>query len=184
MTTIYNVSPGFLVAYSTYQGKSKIKSEDIFKSLSLEMGGDGKTITKKQLDDYISKAESGNTNIDKSKLKALKNIQKHWDTIANGDDTLTYDEMKKYEHLLLATVIGDFTKTEIEDDESSTEDAIYDYLTDYLGLNEITKSDLTNYLNDLMANSSKDDSSNNNLIDTLTNMIADFTPVSTIETEA
>ncbi len=53
MTSIYNISPGFLIAYMTSQDKSELDMEKVFKRLSFEMGGDGKTITKDQLDNYL-----------------------------------------------------------------------------------------------------------------------------------
>lgn len=187
MTTIYNVSAGFLTTYATYHGKAKLDAEEIFKRLSLEMGGDGSSITKDQLNDYIDKAESGTLDVGKSKLNALKKIQENWDQISNGDDSITFEDMKKYNSLLMATVIGDFSKTEINDSKSSAKDAIYDYLTDYLDLsnkNDIKESDLTDYLNELMTNSTPEDDSNSDLIGTLTNMIATFSTNTTVETEA
>lgn len=187
MTEIYNISPGFLITYATYQGKKKIDMEEVFKRLSFEMGGDGKTITKKQLDSYISNAESGNIDVDESKLDALKMIQKNWDTISKGADSITYDNMKDYSSLLAATLIGNFTVTEINDSTASATDAIYDYLVDYLGLSskdDVTKTDLTTYLNELVTTTSSGNETNSELIGTLTNMIASFTPTSTVEVEA
>ncbi len=187
MTTIYNVSPSYLIAYETYHGKAKLDDEEIFKRLSLEMGGDGKSITKDQLDTYINKAGSGEIEVGKSKLESLKKIQKNWDKIAGDDDIITFEEMEKYRSLLLATIIGNFTKTEIPDSEESAQDAIYDYLTDYLGLSDksqIQKKDLTNYLNEIMSTSIVEDDSNNDLVATVTNMIASFSSDTTLETEA
>jgi len=184
MTVIYNISPGFLQSYITYQGKEKLDPEEVFKSLSLEMGGDGKSITMDQLNSYIDKAESGSIDVDETKLKALKQIQKNWDNISKGKDSITYGDMEAYKSLLLATVAGTFTKTEINDSTSSIKDAIYDYLTDALGLSsskDITETDLTSYLNELLTNT--EDNSNSELIATLTNMIASFSPLSTVETE-
>lgn len=186
MSTIYNISPGFLQIYETYQGKAKLDPEEIFKRLSFEMGGDGKTITKKQLDSYIDKAKSGKISVDKNKLNALKQIQKNWDTIAGDKDSITYSDMGPYKALLLATVTGTFTETEIGDNTNpSIQDAIMDYLTDSLGLSDkkdITKFDLTSYLNELIQNSSDEDN-NSELIDNLTNIIATYSDPSTVEAE-
>ncbi len=186
MTKIYNISPGFLQAYLTSQDKSKLTPEEIFKRLSFEMGGDGKTITRKQLDDYIDKADSGLIKIDKNRLLALKRIQKNWDKISKGEDSIIYDDMKNYTALLLATVNGSFTATEIDGSKSFSEDDIYDYLVDYLDLSskeEITESDLASYLNELIANSSDENDSNIELIAAVTNLIAANSSKSTVDTE-
>lgn len=191
MTTIYNVSPNFLLTYQKYVGKDKLNLEEVFKELSYELGGDGKSIDKKALDEYVAKADSGDIKVDKHKLKALKDIQKHWDEISNGKDSITYDDIKDHATLLMQTLMGDFTETEIPENEQSITDAIYDYLVDYLDLDnkdEIKQSDLEQYLNDLVATSTEEDGvdseANSELIGTLTNMIATYTPTSTVEAEA
>lgn len=192
MTSIYNISPGFLITYSQYQGKDKLNMEEVFKQLSFEMGGDGGSITKDQLNNYISKADSGDIQVDHSKLSALKIIQKNWDTISKGDNSISYDDMKGYSSLLAATLSGNFTKTEIDDSKSSMKDAIFDYLVDDLGLsskNEIKKSDLSDYLNKIIANTSNINSvdsneADNELIGALTNLIATFSSNSTVEAQA
>lgn len=187
MAEIYTMNAGFIQSYMTYQGKDKLDLKEVFKRLSLEMGGDGTKITKAQLDNYISKSESGSLDVDSKKLAALKKIQDNWDTISNGDGNITYDDMEKFSSLLSATIAGGFTVTKIEDSKSSIHDAIYDYLTDYLKLSskdQITKSHLTSYLNDLITTSSDDNNSNTELIGALTNIIASHSPKSTIEAEA
>lgn len=188
MTIIYSMSAGFMQAYMAVQGKDKLDMEEVFKKLSYELGGDGKSIKKEDLDSYINQADKGLIKVDSAKLNALKRIQKNWDNISGGDDTITLDEMQKYSAFLMATMNGNFTETEIgEDDSSSISDAIYDYLTDYLGKkgkNEITESDLSNYLNELLADETDDIGANDELVCALTNMIASYSSISTIETEA
>jgi len=188
MSTIYNISPGFLQSYTTIQSKKgNINMEEIFKSLSLEMGGDGSKITKDQLNKYIDKAESGNIKVDKKKLNALKEIQKNWDAISKGEDNITYGDFKDFPTLLAATLAGEFTATEVQDSTASMTDAIFDYLADELGVSDksqITQSDLTSYLNDLITNASDENDSNGELIDAVTNLIATYSTDSTVETEA
>lgn len=187
MTSIYNINPGFLQTYMTYQGRDKLDMEEVFKRLSFEMGGDGKTISKSQLDNYINNAESNGRNVGNTKLGALKFIQKNWDTIAKGEDVITYDNLKDSQNLLAATLTSDFTETEVDEAETSLTDAIYDYLTDYLGLsskNDVTKTDLTSYLNELISEQSGDSDANNELIGALTNMIDSSSYPSTIEADA
>lgn len=194
MTTIYNISAGFLQSYVTFQSKKDMTPEEMFKRLSVEMGGDGKSITKEQLDDYIGKAESGALSVGKEKLNALKTIQKNWDTISGGGDSITYDNLKDFPSILAATMTGGFTAEEISDSPSALASAIQDYLVNSLGLSsseEITKDNLSSYLNSLLLDESASnknsgesaESSDNNseIIATLTNMIASFDSASTVE---
>lgn len=188
MSKIYNMSPGFMITYMEYNGKEKLNLQDVFKRLSFELGGDGKTITKDQLDKYIDKADSGLIKVDSNKLKALKSIQKHWDEISQGKDEITFEDMQKYSFLLISTLTGNFEVTEIDDNNtpSSITDAIYDYLTDYLhksNKDDITKDDLSSYLNELLS-SKEDSTSNSELIDAVTNLISSYSSNSTVETEA
>lgn len=185
---IYNVSAGFLQICENFLDSKKLNPEDIFKRLSLEMGGDGTSITKSQLDNYINKAESGNIRVDKSKLKALKKIQENWDDISSGDDKITYGEMGGHAGLLLATVTSDVIEIVPKTEEKASKvDAIYDYLTDYLGLsskNDVKESDLTSYLNDIIAGASNEDDSDSELVGTLINLIdASASKRSTVEVE-
>lgn len=201
MSVIYNMSAGFLVTYIASKGDKGegISMEDIFKRLSVEMGGDGKSITKKQLDDYIKNAESGTIEVDESKLKALKNIQANWDNISHGKDQITFDDMKGFYILLAATMTGNFQRTEIEDKDknededktSSQEKDVSDYLQKKYGLHskdEIKKSHLDELLNDLLTQKNKNVDANSDLestlIDTVTHMIASYNKTSTVETEA
>jgi len=197
MTTIYNISAGFLQSYVTFQSKKDMTPEEIFKRLSIEMGGDGKTITKKQLDDYIGNAESGHLSVSKQKLEALKTIQKNWDMISGGEDSISYENLKGFPSLLAATMAGGYETTEISDSPSALASAIKDYLVGALGLESaenITKSDLNSYLNTFLDNKINADNldlasdtnieANNEIIAILTNMIAAFDSTPTIEVAA
>ncbi|MDD3435908.1 MAG: hypothetical protein PHC64_02030 [Candidatus Gastranaerophilales bacterium] len=187
MTKIYNMSAGFLQTYMAYVGKDELDLEEVFKRLSYELGGDGKTITKGQLNNYIDKAESGIIDVDSKKLSALIRIQDNWDNISGGDDEITFEEMQKYAPLLIATLTGNFEVTEIGDSETSVVDAIYDYLVDYLDLDsrdEVTKEDLTSYLSELVSNPLDETDSDSDLIGALTNLIASYSSDTTVETEA
>lgn len=188
MTEIYNISAGFLQICEDYLGKKKLSSEDIFKRLSLEMGGDGKTITKKQLDDYIDKAEKGSIEIDSNRLNALKKIQQNWDNIAKGKDSINYDDMKGNEALLFATVVGTFTKTEINDEQQSKIiDEVYNLLKNhYKGSDKtgLKKEDLVKYLKNIISKSSgEDDDTNSEIVGTLVNMISSFDQKKSVDIE-
>lgn len=185
---IYGVSAGFIQICENFLDDKNADPEKIFKQLSLEMGGDGKSITKDQIDSYIDKADSGIVNVDKSKLQSLKKIQQNFDSISKGDYSITYADMKDFAGLLLATVTSDVIEiVEKPEEEISQVDAIYDYLTDYLGLSskdEVQESDLTSYLNDIIAGTSNEDDSDSELVGTLINLIDSYSSNSTMLVEA
>lgn len=185
MSGICNITPGFLLSYVNVFSKADIKPEDIFKQLSLEMGGDGKTITKDQLDNYINKAESGDISITKQKLHALKQIQKNWNTISNGEDSIDYGDMDKYKTLLFATLGGGFEVSEDPNTKDNPSD-IYDLLMKNLGistLDDATHTQLNDYLQTLLSKDSNDDEIGD-AIDSLINLMANKTNDSSVSLEA
>ena len=99
--------------------------------------------------------------------------------------------MKNYYVLLAATMSGNFTKNEIEEESSNMKDDISDYIQKKYSLDskdEITKTQLEEYLKELLSQSVLKTDSNNDfestLIDTAINMIAEKNKTSTLETEA
>lgn len=184
MSRICNITPGFLLSYIEVFSKQDIKPEDIFKRLSLEMGGDGSTITKSQLDNYISKAKSGEISITKEKLHALMQIQKNWDTISNGEDSIDYGDMEKYKSLLFATMGGGFEVSEDTDIEENPID-ICKFLKANLGISDLDKAtseELNNHLKTLLSETSSDDEIGDT-IDSIINLMADKTNESSVNLE-
>lgn len=182
---IHNISAGFIETYINFLGKKKMTTAEMFKRLSLEMGGDGNTITKKQLDDYIDKADSGSVKLSKHKLSALKTLQKNWGEISQGKDNISAGDMKGFE-LLLAATMADI---ETDDSNSKTEESsdsesdLQKLLLKNLGLTDIrnvTNSDLSSHLNILLSDASNDDDIAD-AIDSLINLKASMSNSSTIE---
>lgn len=76
-------------------------SEDMFKKLSQDVGGDGKNITKDQLESYIKELESSyNSSKDKGEWGFLKQLDSNWDKISGGNDSITADNLKSNMDLL------------------------------------------------------------------------------------
>lgn len=196
MSVIGNVNPEFLLTYINFGHKKKMSPEELFKRLSFEMGGDGKTITKKQLDDYIAKADSKKIKISKERLKALKQLQKNWDTISKGRDYITYENLANYGTLLASAAID---RMEIDDestDDSSDSDDLQaknnplskinkDMLKSLglINMDDAKKADLHSYLQTLLAKDSNDDEIGN-AIDSIINLIAKQSNPSSVEVEA
>lgn len=182
---IHNISAGFIETYINFLGKKKITTDEMFKRLSLEMGGDGNTITKKQLDDYIDKADSGSIKLNKHKLSALKTIQKDWSNISQGKDSISVGDMKGFELLLAATMADIETGDSNSQTETATtsESDLQALLLKNLGLTDIkdaTKSALSTHLNTLLSDDSNDDDIAD-AIDSLINLKASGDNSSTIE---
>ena len=176
MTSIQNISAGFIESYINFHGKKKMTPAEMFKRLSLEMGGDGNTITKDQLNNYIDKADSGSIKVGEPKLTALKMIQKNWDTISGGKDNITLGDMKDYTSLLAMAMVD--TSQTVDDSENSD-----DQSTDNTKIaDKATIEELITALKSALSDITKDEF-NSDLVAKLTNQIADNNPTSTIQVE-
>lgn len=184
---VAGVSAEMILAFKKFSGKKKATLQEMFKSLSLEMGGDGKTIKKDQLSAYIRKAESGAVKISPSRLRALKKMLENWDKISKDGENITFADLKDMPMLLFNAAVGDLSdsdkKKKSDNEDKSDKFDLEEYLKTALNLSdgeEITKSDLESHLKSLLSDTSEE--ANTDLIDVLTNLIA--APVTTVETEA
>lgn len=185
MSGINGISANLLKYYVTFQSKKDMTLEDMFRMLSFEMGGDGSSITKDQLDSYIDKAEAGDIDVSKSKLRTLKTIQNNWDTISGGDDSISFEDMKKYAILLLGAMVDGGSS---EDSEAEASDAeINSYLLTKRALeisddDEDRASKLSSILKETLSGiTDENDDANADLIASLTNLIAKSYSQPTIE---
>lgn len=175
MSSVSNINPGFLQSYINFHSKVKLTIDEMFKRLSLEMGGDGKTITKSQLDSYIEKAEKHSIKISRKKLLALKQIQKNWGTLSKGEDSINTGNLEGHEALLAATMADGFESVEISDNLNSKVSEIYKYLFENLGISDLKDtpdSELNSYLQALLSEDSDDDAIGD-AIDSLINLMAE-----------
>lgn len=188
MATVSGLSTSLINAYRLFQSTNSLSTKDMFKGLSLDVGGDGAKITKKQLDQYIKDAESGKTKVSSDKLDAVKYMQENWDKISNGKDSITADDMKKYSSVLVKTVLDGLQTSSDSNSKVSVIDDVDQYLIQSaLGTSadKASTSDLNSYLKTLLTGTTDEkDDSNANLIATLTNLIANRNKISTVETEA
>jgi len=155
------------------QGRKQPPSADeMFGKLTNDLGGDGQTITKDQLDSYIEKLESSDSgNEDKGKLGFLKQLQSNWDKVSGGSDGITAENLKTGMDYLkppskgeggggappsASNVFSDLLKNIDSDDD------------------EISKSELEEYLEKLQENG--DDNSKEAKL--VSNMINNFDSIS------
>ncbi len=185
MTIIYGISSNFLQAYVNLQSKEKLTPEEMFRRLSLEMGGDGEKITKDQLDKYIKKIEAGKVKASKEKIYALTYMQKNWDEISGGKDAITLADMEKYSTILALAMTSTFETEEIEikDEDKKTP---YEMLLENMEISdfaEATAVELNKYLKTLIAADSDDDTIAD-AIDAIINIIAEKENPSIISEQA
>lgn len=173
--------------------KDNADPRKIFEKLSIDLGGDGKSITKSQLDTYANKAESGSISIPSEELDALKNMQHEWDNISEGSDSISYSNMSASGNKDILTSMVPEDSSSTVDYKKQTEDftnSINNYIKES-ALNFSTngtssnKNAYSSMLNTLLTGTTdENDDSNANLIANLTNLIANSKSSSTMETEA
>jgi len=119
-----------------------LSASEMFDKLTKDLGGDGTTITKDQLDSYISKVESDTTGTyDKGSLGFLNQLSDNWDSISGGDDSITASELQAGMSYLQPPSMG-----------GSTDKDLFSALLDAVDSNEdgtVSLTDLTSYLKSL-----------------------------------
>lgn len=194
MSSINSISSNLLQSYINYQSKKELTPQNMFQMLSIQLGGDGETITKKQLDSYIESANNGKIKISDAELNALTLLQDKWDTISGGKDSIKFGDMASYTTLLATIITSGIATSEdaaSSDSSMSTTEEIYAYLIDSAfkaatndNSDDNSSTDAASLLQTLLEGTTdiKDDS-NSELIATLINFIADLKSASTVNTQ-
>ncbi len=150
---------------SATSSSSALSASDIFAKLTDEVGGDGTSITKDQLEDYISTVESDTTGTyDKGSLGFLKQLDENWDSISD-DEVLTEDELSAGMSYLKPPSAGSSGMS--SDLFSALADAVD---TDGDG---ISLTDLQTYLDGLISSDDSDSSSSSSDTDETTGSVSD-----------
>lgn len=204
MSTINGISQTSRLAdYLDSTSNSNLDSKEIFKKLSIDVGGDGKTITEDQLNNYIKKTEDAKaaysaqktdedtSGISDTELEGLKTLQKNWDKISNGGDKITYANISAsgYKDTLTGMDEADTSSVDVEslqEDYNQSLQDINDYLmSSALKTSTSSSSGAKSLLNTLLTGTTdENDDSNADMIAKLVNLLEDFKSTSTIETEA
>jgi len=124
---VSNVSSGMILNYVNYLSKKKMSLEDMFKQFSVSLGGDGKTIKKKDIEDYIKKAERGEVKVSAQKLRYLKMVRDNWDKYFKDQDSITYEDFKNNIGLFVGIIAEDTKVEEKEEDKNKDKDKEKDY---------------------------------------------------------
>lgn len=188
MSSVSGLSANLINAYQSFRSTTSLTTESMFQNLSKQLGGDGKSITKTQLDSYVKDAESGKTSVSAEKLSAVKTLQEKWDSISGGKDSITAGDMKDYSALLAKTVLGGSSSSSSASGSSSGFiDDVDQYLIDAALKSSTSEanSGVDSLLKTLLSGTTdENDDSNANLIGVLTNLIANRNSSSTVEVDA
>lgn len=177
--------------YVSSVSHDKADVRTIFTKLSIDLGGDGKTITEDQLDSYLSNAKNKKISIPDEEKNALQKLQDNWDTIADGGNSISYAKIGKagYKDTLLSMIPDDSSKTiDMSKDAADFKTSINNYLvasalgTSTDNTSESTYSSMLKTL--LSGTTDENDDANADLIGKLVNIIASFQSNSTIDKEA
>lgn len=183
ISSVNNLSGGLATNYEKFQSVSKLTTENMFQMLSLELGGDGEKITKKQLNTYIEDAKDGTVDISNQELDALKDLQENWNAIAGKDTkSITYKNMGDYRDILFSAVAGGLSvagnTNSVTDDVGSHQD------NSELDVFSTPDKDTTFMLETLLKGiKDKNNDTNANLIDMLVNIIASYDSNSKVDLE-
>lgn len=195
MTTINGISKDNLLGnYLNSTSNKNLNAKEIFKELSLDVGGDGKTITKKQLDSYIEKvteakaSKTDTTTVSDEELNGLKTLQKNWDKIADGSDKIGFSNVSAagFKSALTEMDSAD-KKVDMSQFKVTSKKDIDDYLMNSALSFSVkdSETDAKSMLKRLLTGSTdENDDFNANTIAKLTNMIESYKTKSTIEEEA
>lgn len=182
-----------LSKYLDKTSSEDLDSETIFKKISYDVGGNGKSITKDELNSYIEKAQKGSVKISDEELSVLKDVKKNWDTISDKEDSITYSDVEDadYSDKLLEVKPEDETdwKKQLKDfNETLQAEAKATLITGALksSSHDSESNSLTSKLKSLLTGTTDEkDDENADLIDFLTDLVAKSkTKTTTIETEA
>lgn len=195
MTTINGISKNNLLGnYLNSTSNKNLNAKEIFKELSIDVGGDGKTITKKQLDSYVEKvteakaSKTDTTTVSDEELAGLKTLQKNWDKIADGGDKISFSNVSAagFKSALTEMDSAD-KKVDMSQFKVTTKQDIDDYLMNSALSFSVKDSETgaKSMLKRLLTGSTdENDDFNANTIAKLTNMIESYKTKSTIEEEA
>lgn len=176
---VAGISLSLLQNYATYVNKASVSTEKMFEKLSKDLGGDGSSINKDDLNKYIEDAENNAISVNDTKLTALKTLQKSWDAVSNGEGSISFSNMKDYTNLLGLAYTSDIISSI---NSSTTSDTNYynSLVEQALGGKSSTsvtssttasKSDLVSQLKSLLSENS-DENDNSDEIDSVINLLA------------
>lgn len=85
--------------------------EKVFTSLSMATGGDGKSLSKSQLSNYIKNVQQDEVSLSKDKLEVLKNMEKEWGKLFGNEEKVSVKELQKNSNKNIPLFVDDSTNS-------------------------------------------------------------------------
>ena len=111
---INGISSGQMLKLQNFSGGRKLTTEKMFGMISIQLGGDGKTITRNQLQQYIQKADNGLINCASKQLKAFKLLDDNWKDLFEDSDSITARDFNKAAGIFAQIILAKDDKSDIE----------------------------------------------------------------------
>ena len=111
---INGISSGQMLKLQNFSGGRKLTTEKMFGMISIQLGGDGKTITRNQLQQYIQKADNGLINCASKQLKAFKLLDDNWKDLFGDSDSITARDFNKAAGIFAQIILAKDDKSDIE----------------------------------------------------------------------
>lgn len=111
---INGISSGQILKLQNFSGGRKLTTEKMFGMISIQLGGDGKTITRNQLQQYIQKADNGLINCASKQLKAFKLLDDNWKDLFGDSDSITARDFNKAAGIFAQIILAKDDKSDIE----------------------------------------------------------------------
>lgn len=111
---INGISSGQMLKLQNFSGSRKLTTEKMFGMISIQLGGDGKTITRNQLQQYIQKADDGLINCSSKQLKAFKLLDDNWKDLFGDSDSITARDFNKAAGIFAQIILAKDDKSDIE----------------------------------------------------------------------
>ena len=111
---INGISSGQMLKLQNFSGGRKLTTEKMFGMISIQLGGDGKTITRNQLQQYIQKADNGLINCSSKQLKAFKLLDDNWKDLFEDSDSITARDFNKAAGIFAQIILAKDDKSDIE----------------------------------------------------------------------
>ena len=111
---INGISSGQMLKLQNFSGGRKLTTEKMFGMISIQLGGDGKTITRNRLQQYIQKADNGLINCASKQLKAFKLLDDNWKDLFEDSDSITARDFNKAAGIFAQIILAKDDKSDIE----------------------------------------------------------------------
>ncbi|MBR1680994.1 hypothetical protein IJ707_04300 [bacterium] len=174
---ISTITSGMMLNMYKYGSPTKqIDQRQVFASVSIMVGGDGRSISKSQLKSFIDKASNGSVRVSDTQLRALKSMYSSWNDLFGKDtDAITVDDFNKAPYLFYQVAMSSNEEDENEKFAREMREKAEKYrkeLSEKINGDDSktpTLEQLQEYLNELI--SKNDEENNDDEIAKVTNII-------------